>query len=119
MSLSRQRLEWILREEASVPRFVEVAKKSQIPECDIIGVEIEGKSLALVKLEGAIYALVDNCPHTAGPLSDGQIIGDEIECPWHRSCFNVKTGRVTRDPATVDVATYTVRVVGDAVEVEI
>jgi 3-phenylpropionate/trans-cinnamate dioxygenase ferredoxin subunit len=100
-------------------RFIEVARKSQIPEGGVIGVEIEGKSLALVKLEGAVYALVDTCPHDAGPLSDGQIVGEDIECPWHRSCFNVKTGRVTRDPATEDVATYTVRVVGDVVEVEI
>jgi nitrite reductase/ring-hydroxylating ferredoxin subunit len=52
-------------------------------------------------------------------LSEGQIIGEDIECPWHRSCFNIKTGRVTRDPAVEGVATYTVRVAGDVVEVEI
>jgi nitrite reductase/ring-hydroxylating ferredoxin subunit len=102
-----------------MPRFIEVAKKSQIPENGVIGVEIDGKSLALVKLEGAVYALADTCPHAAGPLSDGQVVGEEIECPWHRSCFNVKTGRVTRDPAMEDVATYTVHVTDDAVEVEI
>jgi nitrite reductase/ring-hydroxylating ferredoxin subunit len=107
------------QKEEPMASFIEVAKKSQIPEGGVIGVQIEGKSLALVKLEGAVYALVDTCPHDAGPLSDGQIVGEDIECPWHRSCFNVKTGRVTRDPATEDVVTYTVRVVGDVVEVEI
>lgn len=100
-------------------RYVEVAKKSQIPEGDSIGVEIEGKLLALVNLGDEIYALEDTCPHEAGPLSDGQIIGEDIECPWHRSRFNIKTGRVTRDPAVEDVMTYKVRLVGDAVEVEI
>jgi len=35
------------------------------------------------------------------------------------SHFNIKTGRVTMDPAAKDVATYRVRRVGDAVEVEI
>jgi 3-phenylpropionate/trans-cinnamate dioxygenase ferredoxin component len=102
-----------------MPRFIEVAKMAQIPEHGTIGVEIEGKCLALVKLEGEVYALADTCPHAAGPLSEGQIIGEDIECPWHRSCFNIKTGRVTRDPAVEDVATYKVRVAGDAVEVEI
>src|SRR5262245_36502488 len=97
-------------------RFVEVARKSEIPENGVIGVEIEGKSLALVKLEGVVYALADACPHESGPLSEGQIVGEEIECPWHRSCFNVKTGRVTRDPATEDIATYAVRIAGDVVE---
>lgn len=100
-------------------RFVEVAKKSEIPENGAISVEVEGRRLALMNLKGEIYAIDDDCPHEGGPLSEGQIIGEEIECPWHTSHFNIKTGRVTMDPATKDVATHRVRVVGDAVEVEI
>jgi len=99
--------------------FVEVAKKSEIPDAGAIGVEVEGKRLALINLNGEIYAIDDTCPHEGGPLSEGQISGEEIECPWHTSHFNIKTGRVIRDPATEDVATYRVRLVGDAVEVEI
>ena len=102
-----------------MPRFVEVAKKSQIPEDGAIGVEVEGKRLALINLHGEICAIDDDCPHEGGPLSEGQIIGEEIECPWHTSHFDIKTGRVTRDPATKNVATYTVRLVGVAVEIEI
>jgi nitrite reductase/ring-hydroxylating ferredoxin subunit len=102
-----------------MPRFVEVAKKAEIPETGAISAEVEGKRLALVNLKGEIYAIDDACPHEGGPLSEGQIIGEEIECPWHTSHFNIKTGRVTMDPATKDVATYRVRIVGDAVEVEI
>ena len=102
-----------------MPRFVEVAKKSQIPENGAIRVETEGKSIALINLRGEIFALDDACPHEAGPLSEGRILGDEIECPWHTSCFEIRTGRVTTDPATEDVAVYNVRVTGDAVEVEL
>ena len=100
-------------------RFVEVAKKSAIPDTGAIAVEVEGKRLALINLDGAIYAIDDDCPHEGGPLSEGQISGEEITCPWHTSHFNIKTGRVTTDPATKDVATYRVRLVGDTVEVEI
>lgn len=100
-------------------RFVEVAKKSEIPESGAIAVEVEGKRLALINLSGEIYAIDDECPHEGGPLSEGAISGEEIECPWHTSHFNIKTGRVTMDPATEDVVTYRVRLVGDAVEVEI
>ncbi len=100
-------------------RFIEVAMKSQIPENGAIGVEVEGKSIALVNLDGEIYALDDSCPHESGPLSEGEVHGEEITCPWHHSRFDIKTGRVTMDPAEEDVATYQVRVVGDAVEVEI
>jgi nitrite reductase/ring-hydroxylating ferredoxin subunit len=102
-----------------MPRFVEVAKKSQIPENGVIGVEVEGKTLALVNLGGMICALDDSCPDEAGPLSEGQIEGEEIVCPWHASHFDVKTGRVTMDPAVADIATYKVRLVDDAVQVEL
>ena len=100
-------------------RFVEVARKSEIPEAGAILVEVEGKRLALINLSGEIYAIDDECPHEGGPLSEGTISGEEIECPWHTSHFNIKTGRVTMDPATNDVATYRVRLVGDTVEVEV
>jgi nitrite reductase/ring-hydroxylating ferredoxin subunit len=100
-------------------RFVEVAKKSEIPEASAIVVEVERKRLALINLSGEIYAIDDDCPHEGGPLSEGTISGEEIECPWHTSHFNIKTGRVAMDPATEDVAIYRVRLIGDAVEVEI
>ncbi|AMO25289.1 non-heme iron oxygenase ferredoxin subunit [Ramlibacter solisilvae] len=100
-------------------RFVEVARKSEIPENGAIGVEVGGKRLALINLGGEIYAIDDECPHEGGPLSEGAISGEEVECPWHTSKFNIKTGRVTMDPATDDVATYKVRLIGDAVEVEV
>ena len=100
-------------------RFVEVAKKSEIPVNSVIAVEAEGKLLALINLNGEIYAIDDECPHEGGPLSEGQIQGDEIECPWHASHFNIKTGQVTMDPASKGAVTYRVRLVGDAVEVEI
>ena len=102
-----------------MPKFVQVATRSQIPENGVIGVQVEGKNLALINLNGEIYALDDECPHEAAPLSDGRIVGDEIECPWHSSHFDIRTGRVMRDPADADVANYRVRLVGDAEEVEI
>ncbi len=40
----------------------------------------------------------------------------DLVCPWHASRFDVRTGRVTMDPAVEGLATYKVRVVGDAVE---
>jgi nitrite reductase/ring-hydroxylating ferredoxin subunit len=100
-------------------RFVQVAKRSEIPENGAIGVEVQGKRLALVNISGDIYALDDDCTHEGGPMSEGQVVGEEIECPWHSSHFNIKTGRVSMDPATKDLATYRVRLVGDSVEVEI
>ncbi|RMH23337.1 MAG: non-heme iron oxygenase ferredoxin subunit [Acidobacteria bacterium] len=99
--------------------FHPVAKKSEIPEGGAICVTVEGKSVALFNLGGEIYALADECTHEEGPLSEGEIEGDEVECPWHMARFNIKTGKVLCEPACEDVATYPVRVVGDDVEVAV
>ena len=52
---------------------------------------------------------------TGGPLDQGQLEGDEIECPRHGARFNVRTGAATMMPAVVPVATYPVVIEDDEV----
>jgi len=79
--------------------------------------EDRGKMLALVKLEGGGLRTRDTWPHAADPCR-GADHWRGIECPCTGRASTSKP-RVTRDPAVEDVATYKVRVAGDAVEVEI
>ncbi len=102
-----------------MPQYVEVAKKSAIPDGGALCVEVAGKKVALFNRGGEIFALDDTCPHEEGPLSDGTVEGEEVICPWHQSRFNLRTGRVTMDPAESNVAAYPVRVTGERVEIEI
>jgi NAD(P)H-dependent nitrite reductase small subunit len=100
-------------------KFVKVARKSEITEQSAKLVQIEDKRIALFNLGGQFYALDDTCPHADGPLSEGSIEGEDIECPWHGSRFNIKTGEVNAPPAIENVAKYNVRVSGDDIEVEV
>ena len=100
-------------------RFVKIARKSRLPEGKGAYVEVEGRGIALFNLGGAVYALDNDCTHMGGPLSQGFVREGEVECPWHGSRFDIKTGEVTSSPASEDVPTYRVRVTGDDVEVEI
>jgi nitrite reductase/ring-hydroxylating ferredoxin subunit len=100
-------------------RFVKAARKSELPENTGTYVEVEGNQLALFNLHGEIYAIDNSCTHMGGPLSLGPVKEDEVECPWHGSRFDIKTGEVRSFPAKEDVATYQVRVTGDDVEVEV
>ena len=100
-------------------RFVKAARKSELAENDGTYVEVEGNRIALFNLDGEIYAIDNTCTHMGGPLSLGLVQKDEVECPWHGSRFDVKTGEVRMFPAKEDVATYQVRVKGDDVEVEV
>ena len=100
-------------------KFVEVAKKSEIADQSAKCVEVEGKTVALFNLGGEFYAINDTCTHRGGPLSEGSIEGDEVECPWHRAHFNIKTGEAAAPPASKGVTKYTVRVTGDVIEIEV
>ena len=42
----------------------------------------------------------DECTHGPGYLSEGYIIDDEIECPFHQGRFHIPSGRATCAPAT-------------------
>jgi NAD(P)H-dependent nitrite reductase small subunit len=99
--------------------FVSVAEVSDFDNQSAKCVEVEGKSIALFKLGEEFYAIDDTCTHAGGPLSEGNIEGDEIECPWHGAHFNIRSGKVTLDPADEDVNTYDVRLSGDVIEIDV
>ena len=43
-------------------------------------------------IRGEIYALVNKCPHKAGPLSQGIVHGDSVSCPLHNWRISLKSG---------------------------
>jgi nitrite reductase/ring-hydroxylating ferredoxin subunit len=96
-----------------------VAKTSDLSPGTGKVVQADGRSIALFNVDGAFFAIDNACPHRGGPLGNGKLTGDTVECPWHGSQFNVKTGAVTRSPAATGVACFRVKVEGDDVLVEI
>ncbi len=77
------------------------------------------RRLALCNVDGRYYAIDDVCTHDGGPLDQGDLDGEEIECPRHGARFDVTTGRPTCMPAVVPVKTYDVRVEGGEVQVNV
>lgn len=53
-----------------------------------------------VRTGDSVRALVATCTHMGGPLSEGDLEGDCIRCPWHGSLFHLVDGSVARGPAT-------------------
>jgi len=99
--------------------FVKVAKASEIPALTGKLVEAGGKQLALFQVEGTFYALDNNCTHRGGPLSEGEVQGLEVQCPWHGAHFHLATGQATQAPAFQGVTSYPVRLQGEDIEVEV
>lgn len=99
--------------------FVEAARLSDVPPGRAKTVEIGDEDIALCNVEGVIYAIANVCTHDGGPLGEGYLLGDEIECPRHGARFNVKTGEVKVLPAIVPVPTFDVKVEGDRILVDL
>lgn len=100
-------------------KFVPVAKLSDLEPGSCLSVEAEGGLLvALFNVDGKIYALDNTCPHAGGPLGEGTLSGEIVECPWHGWRFNVRTG-VRPDNPDFTVARYDVQVEGDVIKVSL
>lgn len=98
---------------------VKVASTSELPPGSSKLVEANGQAVALFNVDGKYYAIDDACPHAGAPLSDGDIDGKVVTCPWHGAQFDVTTGKVLCAPARNDVESYPVTVDGDDVLVEV
>ena len=101
-----------------LPLYVTVAQVQEIPPGTCRTVEVEGVLLALCNVNGTIRAVDNTCPHAGGPLGEGSLDGEVLECPWHGWRFNVRTGERPENPE-ITVACLQVRVLGSEVQVKI
>ena len=101
---------------ASENGWHEVAKVDDLAPGQMMYVEVGEDPVVLINLDGEFFALSDICTHQDASLSDGEIVGDEIECPLHGGAFEIRTGQPASFPVVVPVETYQVRVVGETVQ---
>lgn len=95
--------------------FVKVGHPGDIAPGRMKRVEVCGRRVLLANVNGRFYAIADTCTHEDASLSAGSLRGEFVKCPLHGSRFNVCTGQVMEEPADQNLATYPVRVEGDAV----
>ncbi len=82
-------------------------------------VTVNNRRIALFNVGGQYYALDDVCPHRGASLSEGDLEGGEVICPWHGARFELGTGAIKAPPAAVGVRSYPVRTQGSDIEVEL
>jgi len=77
-----------------------------------------GTPVAVFRVGGLLYAVDARCTHVGGPLDQGPLNGTQVTCPWHRSVFDLRDGKLIRGPATRPVTAYRVRLDGEALVLE-
>jgi nitrite reductase/ring-hydroxylating ferredoxin subunit len=98
--------------------FTEVLNASELPIGRIRAVKVDDHAVAISHTARGFFATDNSCPHRGGPLAEGDLIGDEIVCPWHLWGFDVRSGLCPGN-AEYTIATHEVKVDGDRVLVRL
>ena len=98
--------------------FVKVGTVADVPPGTAKVFEVADRAIAVCNVGGEFYAIDDVCTHDEGSLDQGELEEYEIECPRHGARFDVRTGEVKALPAVLPIDTFSVRVQGDDVEIE-
>ena len=84
-------------------------KLENIEDYSVVGLEIEGRKVALYRLAGKVYATDNICTHAYALLSDGYLEDGCIECPLHQGRFDIVTGKGQGAPIGADLQTFLVK----------
>ena len=113
--LGRPDLAGLLWPSGAAPAPVRVGVSAEVREGAPRRVEAFGRTVAVFRRGGALFALDDACPHRGGPLGRGDVdASGAVVCPLHAWAFDLATG-VCREHPHVSVQTYRVEERGGVV----
>jgi nitrite reductase/ring-hydroxylating ferredoxin subunit len=99
------------KEEAvplSSDRPMVVAERDELQVDQMKLLRVNGRRIVLARTQEGYVAFADRCTHKGGSLAGGVMIGGVVQCPWHGSQFDCRTGRVKAGPAKDPIGAYQV-----------
>ena len=72
-------------------------------------IHVQDKRIVVANTGNGYAAFDDRCSHRGGSLAGGAMICGTVQCPWHGSQFDAKTGEVKAGPAKEKINTYEVK----------
>jgi nitrite reductase/ring-hydroxylating ferredoxin subunit/uncharacterized membrane protein len=98
-------------------KFTRVMLEGQLTDNMLVKAMAGDTPILLYKKGDTVCAISETCSHAGGPLSEGELDGNLVQCPWHASRFDVCTGQVRGGPATISQVRYETRVQNGQIEV--
>ena len=90
---------------------------SNLAEGKPVTVDVNGEKVCVARVGEEVFAVSDTCTHSEASLSEGEISNFKIECWLHGAEFDLRTGEAITPPATEKLKTFTVKRVGDQIEI--
>jgi nitrite reductase/ring-hydroxylating ferredoxin subunit/uncharacterized membrane protein len=95
-----------IRPQSGQPAVVARADELKVDQMKLI--HLDGRRIVLARTEGGYVAFEDRCTHKGGSLAGGVMIGGVVQCPWHGSQFDCRSGAVKAGPAETPITSYRV-----------
>lgn len=101
--------------------ILDICSLSELPPGACRVVEWEDLEIGIFNCDGELLAIEDRCSHDNGNLVEGEFDPERctIECPRHGALFDLRSGKPMTLPAYVPIETFTVRVEGDIIKLEV
>jgi 3-phenylpropionate/trans-cinnamate dioxygenase ferredoxin subunit len=97
--------------------FEAVASLGDLAEGTVLQrVRSTGDTICLVRQHGEISALSDICTHQHFSMAQGDLLSDgTLQCAWHGTRYDCRTGEVKQVPATSPLPVFQVRLEGESI----
>ena len=104
--------------DSAKPDLTKGVPLASIPDGGKLVGMVDDEEVLLVRRGTEILAVGAYCTHYHGPLAEGLVVDDQVRCPWHHACFNLRTGEALRAPALDPIQCWKVERSGENVIVK-
>ncbi len=87
-----------------------VCNQSELADGQMLLATVAKQRVVIGRCSEGLFAFSDHCTHRGGPLSDGALVDCTVQCPWHGSQFDIRTGRVVAGPAEQKIDVHQVEI---------
>jgi apoptosis-inducing factor 3 len=91
---------------------------SQLTEGAMLVGHVGDEPVLLARHNKEVFAISATCTHYGGPLGEGLMVDGTVRCPWHHSCFSLRTGEALSAPAFTPTACWRVEHRNDQIFVQ-
>jgi toluene monooxygenase system ferredoxin subunit len=89
--------------------FQKTVPLDDVWEGEMVGCEVGGRRVLLVRVEGQVHAYEDRCLHVGVRLSEGKLNGTRLLCHAHYWEYDVTTGQGV-NPSSVCLVRFPVEI---------
>lgn len=91
---------------ADRPGPIVVAAKDELKDGQMKLIRAGNRRIVLARTDKGYAAFDDRCTHRGGSLAGGVLVDGVVQCLWHGSQFDCRTGKTVCGPAKAAVRTY-------------